>query len=127
MSGILLQPAFAHAADGLRACGGSEVVSQGAQGSSFCQLKDVFVLIAKVTNYLIGAAGLFAIVWVVVAGFRLVAAAGNEAMIKQGKKGLTNAVIGFILVMISYLVVNTLFTAIGSRYGITYTQTLFGR
>lgn len=128
MSGILLQPAFAHAAGGLQVCGGSEDPSsvQKFQSTS-CQLEDIFKLIANITNYLMATAGLFAVVWVVIAGFRLVAAAGNEAMIKQGKKGLTNAVLGFVLVMISYIIVNTLFTAIGSRYGITYTQTLFRR
>lgn len=125
MSGILLQPAFIHADSGLRVCGGSEIVSEGANGDSFCKLKDIYILIAKVTNYLIATAGLFAVVWVVVAGFRLVVAAGNEAMIKQGKRGLTNAIIGFVLVMIAYLVVNTLFTSIGSQYGITLTQSLF--
>lgn len=127
LSGVLLQPVYVHAADsGLRVCGGSEVVDKGVRDSSFCQLQDLFKLIAKVTNYLIGAAGIVAVGFIVVSGIRMVTSIGNDAQIKKARKGLTGAVVGFVLVMIAYLIVNTVFTLIYSRFGIDYSVKLFG-
>src|SRR5689334_15026423 len=119
LSGVFLQPVYVNGADGLRVCGGSENISAGATDSSFCQLQDIFKLIAKITNYLIGAAGLFAIVMIVVSGVRLITSIGNDSEVKKGKKGLTNAIIGFVLVLIAYLVINTIFVAIVSQKGYT--------
>jgi hypothetical protein len=95
---VLTLPFFANAA-GLVPCGGT--------GENPCTVRDAFYLIARVTNWLISLAGLYAVFQIVSAGFWMVTTMGNEESITKWRKGLSNAVIGFVLVMMAYVFVNT--------------------
>lgn len=91
-------------ARGLVPCGG-----YNADGSleKPCTVLDVFVLIARVTNWLIAAAGLFAVYEMVNNGFWLVISMGNEEDITRRKNGLTSAVVGLVLVLMAFMLINT--------------------
>lgn len=81
---------------------------QNVQANS-CHLSDLFKLIARITNILVGLAGIYAVVRIIIAGFTLVISGGNQELISAGKEGLTHAIIGFLLVMLAYLIVNFIF------------------
>ena len=91
-------------ARGLVPCGG---YLDNGQPEPRCSLVDIFVLAARMTNYLIGLAGIYAVYLIIFAGFSLVTAMGNEESIKQKKDALSNALVGFILAMMAFLFVNT--------------------
>jgi hypothetical protein len=90
---------FFVSARGLVPCGGI--------GENPCNVKDIFSLIAKVTNWLIFVAGIYAVAQIILNGFYMVVSMGNEEAISKRKSGLTDAVIGFILVMVAYILINT--------------------
>lgn len=71
--------------------------------SSVNDLGDYLVLIYKYVVYL---AGIFAVIMIVVAGFRWVAAGGNEGQISGAKEQIKNSIIGLVLVSGSYLMLN---------------------
>jgi hypothetical protein len=85
---------------------------------SMCELKDLFTGTAKVINYLIGFIGIFTIFRIVVSGFQMIISAGNEGMLKSAKSGLQNAIIGLLLVMLSYVIVNTIFELFDVQLGV---------
>lgn len=91
-------PFFA-SARGLVPCGGI--------GENPCNVQDIFSLIARVTNWLIFVAGIYAVAQIILNGFYLVVSMGNEEAITKRKSGLTSAVIGFVLVMLAYVIINT--------------------
>ena len=72
-----------------------------------CKLLDLFTLVATVTNWLIGLAGVFAVYEFINHGFWVVISMGNEEAIKKHRDGLTEAVLGFILVLLAFVLVNT--------------------
>lgn len=96
--GLLLLPFFSNAA-GLVPCGGDN--------EQACRLEDVFVLIARVTNWLLSLAGIYAVYKIISAGFYLAIAQGDEEAITQNKKTVTNAVVGFVLTLMAFLFMNT--------------------
>ncbi len=98
ISALLLLPALA-AARGLVPCGN--------EGESPCTIVDIFTLIARVTNWLLMIAGIYAVYKVIGAGFFLVITMGNEEKIAQQKKALSNAVVGFVFAMMAFMFVNT--------------------
>src|SRR5436305_260538 len=105
---VLLAGSFAPvvvSARGLVPCGGYSD-NQGTHEKP-CNVQDVFALFARVTNFLIAFAGVYAVYQIVNAGFWLIVSAGNEEAVSTQKKALTNAVIGFVLVMVAYLLINT--------------------
>lgn len=90
---------FAANAAGLVPCGGPT--------ESPCTIKDVFVIAARVTNTLIGLAGIYAVFQIVSAGFWLVASLGNEEAITKRRKSIVQAVVGFALALMAFIFVNT--------------------
>jgi len=92
-------PHFSHAA-GLVPCG-------GPNGENPCTFQDVFIMVAKVTNWLISMAGLVAVYNIVSAGFWMIVDMGNEEALTGRKKALSNAIIGLVIVMMAFMFINT--------------------
>lgn len=55
-----------------------------------------------------GVAGILAVVMMMWGGFHYITSAGNPQKMKQGKEIINNAIIGLILLLISYLLLNTI-------------------
>ena len=92
--------------------------SQDAVQANTCHISDIFKLIARVTNYLIAFAGVYAIFFIVISAVKLVTAAGNEEQISSGKKGLQNALIGLLVVLVAFAIVNSIFSIFGAQLGL---------
>ena len=95
---FLFVPQFS-SARGIVPCGGS--------GEKPCTVQDIFILIARAINYLIGVAGIYAVFQIVNAGFWLMVSSGDEEKIKKWRQGLSNAVVGFVVVLLAFVFINT--------------------
>ncbi len=82
------------------------LVQCGGPGEAVCKVSDLFIIIARLTTWLIRLAGVYAIYKIVGAGFNLVTALGEEEKITKAKEGISNAVVGFVLVMMAYMFVS---------------------
>jgi hypothetical protein len=76
--------------------------------SDACTVEDIFKFMGRLAAILIALAGVVAVFFIVKSGLQMVLAAGDVGAITKARKGLTNAVIGFVLVMIAFLTVNTI-------------------
>ncbi len=94
-------------AHGLVPCGGIN--------ENPCTVTDIFVLIARATNWLIAVAGLYAVYQIINQGFYLIISVGNEEAITARKNALTNVVIGFVLILFAYMFVNTVVNVLLTR------------
>lgn len=83
------------------------LVPCGGYGESPCNIYHIFYIIALVTNWLVVVAGLFATYQIVNAGFWMITTMGSEEKITTNKKMMTNAIVGMVMVMMAYLMVNT--------------------
>ena len=95
---------------GLVPCGGYATAS-----TKPCTFIDIFTLIAKVTNWLIAVAGLYAVYKIVQNGFWLILSVGNEESLTQHKSGIQSAIIGFILVLFAFMLINTVVNVLLTR------------
>ncbi len=96
---VFLMPFFADAR-GLVPCGGVD--------EKPCTVKDVFVLVARVTNKLIAIAGIYAVYVIIGAGWWMINTMGDEERLTGYKKQLTQAIVGFVLVLMAYMLMNTI-------------------
>ncbi len=71
-----------------------------------CTLEDIFKAFARVTNFMLGFAGAFVVYKLISGAFGLVTSHGNEQAISEAKKKLMNAFWGFLLVLVSYLLIS---------------------
>ncbi len=63
-------------------------------------------LITNVLKILLGLAGMLAVALIVVGGFQYISSAGNAEQAEKGKNTLVNAVIGLVIVMVSWLIIS---------------------
>lgn len=60
---------------------------------------------SKVISYLLGLAGIIAVIFVIIGGYYYMTARGNDAQAVSGRKTLVNALIGLAIVVLSFLIV----------------------
>jgi len=63
------------------------------------------VLEQAIQNVLLPIVGLIAVLFIIIGGFRYITSAGNEEQAEGAKKTLTNAIIGLVIVILSYVIV----------------------
>lgn len=72
-------------------------------------------IILTIINFFLGFLGLLAVIMVIYGGFLYVSSAGNEENVNKAKKILLYAVLGIVVIIISFALVNTLLTAGGQE------------
>lgn len=68
-------------------------------------------LVRTILNYFLGFLGIITLAIIIYGGFMYVTAGVNEAGADTGKKILTYAAIGIIVILLSFVIVNTLLQA----------------
>ncbi len=81
--------------------------------------KDINAIIAAAVPILIGIAGLVFFMMLILGGFRYLTAGGDEKAAQEARKSLTNAFIGLIVIVASFLITQLLFAVFGLNNLIT--------
>ncbi len=84
-----------------------DTVAMG-QGGIDCSLTDLLDLIFNMINYLLGAAGTIALLFLVWGGLKMLLSGGNPEQVKEAKSTITNAIIGFVIILAAYIIINLL-------------------
>jgi hypothetical protein len=71
-----------------------------------CTIGRLFQMVFNIINLLLSWAWLVATIMIVWAGWGMVNAGGNEEAVSEAKTTLTNAIIGFFLVLASFVLLN---------------------
>ncbi len=99
----VLLPGLALAA-GLVPCGGP---TEGP-----CTIESAFVMLARIIGMLHAFAGMVAVFFIVWRAQEMMTSAGNTEAYGAAKKGLTNAVVGMVITLTSFLLVNQIIKVI---------------
>jgi len=109
--GLLLSSSFASAQGLVPAnCQRGATTAGGAN----CNLNDLKDLMINMINYLIRGAGFVTLLFMVWGGIKMLFSGGNPEQVKSGKSTLYNAIIGFVIVLAVYLIINLTLSAIGA-------------
>ena len=73
-----------------------------------CTTDSVVALVANLISFLISMLGVIAVIVLVVVGFRMVVSRGNESEWTRAKEMFGNVVIGIILILAAWLIVDTI-------------------
>ena len=71
-------------------------------------------IISKILPYVFGAAALALLVYLIMGGFQIMTSRGDPNNMKAGQSKITNAIIGFVIVIIAF----GIFALIGQLFGI---------
>lgn len=94
------------ASQGLKKADNGLCLPEAPIHGGFADSASVGDFIIKVITILLVLSGVIAVLFVVIGGFQYVTSGGNEESAKKGKKTLTNAVIGIVVVVLAYAIIN---------------------
>ncbi len=72
-------------------------------------------LILRVIQILLAIAGLVAVIFLIVGGFRYIIAGGNEETAETAKKTIINAIIGIVIIILAFVIVRVISNALISQ------------
>ncbi|MFA5948446.1 MAG: hypothetical protein WC806_05800 [Candidatus Gracilibacteria bacterium] len=105
LSIVSFLPAIANA--GLLSAGDNPaVIAEGTGGETSLRQ-----LVLKMVNYFLTFLGIIAVLMIIYAGVTYVTAAGNDDAIGNAKKIITYSLVGLIVILLSFAVVNTILGA----------------
>jgi len=103
---LSLTPVFTNAA----------IVPCGNPGQAQCTITDFFVMLNNIYNFIVwNIAAPLAILGLTIGGIFMMISAGNPQLLGTGKNILKMAIIGLVLVFCSWIIVNTILTALGYK------------
>ena len=71
--------------------------------------------IFKIINIALAVAGLIAVLFLIIGGFRYITSAGNEETAEQAKKIITNSIIGIVVIILSFVIVRVIANALANN------------
>lgn len=75
-------------------------------------------LLVTTIDILLILAGMIAVLFVIIGGFQYLTSAGNEEQAEKGKKSLINAIIGIVVVILSYTIIQVIVNTVsGGSFG----------
>jgi len=74
-------------------------------------------LIGNIISLLLFVAGAIAVVFVIIGGFLYMTSAGNAEQAEKGQQTLTNAIIGIVIVILSYVIINVVVNFVSGGVG----------
>jgi hypothetical protein len=80
-------------------------VGIGADGS-LAKSGNVYDLASRIIKVMLTFAGIIAVIFVIIGGYQYITSAGNEEQAGKGRKTITYALIGLIVILLSFLIVS---------------------
>ena len=118
----LMVPFFASAQNavqsGLQGSGLMSMFGFGNGGLSSSQ--SLGELIGNAIKLFLTFSGAVAIVFVIIGGFFYITAQGNEEQAEKGKTTLINAIIGVVIIIMAYVIINVITNLVSSPSGNGY-------
>jgi len=107
---------IAHAA--IVECGGIDETTGQAQPP--CDTAEFYKLLSSLFKYFIFISGTIVVLAIAVGGFFMLISGGSEEKVEYGKRTIRAAIIGFIIVLTAWIMVNTIITTFTNCSGAWY-------
>ena len=91
---------------------GFVLVPCGQRGKAPCKFSDLIFLIVNIVNYLLAASAIVAMYYILLSSFNMAISLGNPEKIMAAKTGLEKAIVGFAIILLSFVFINLLVTGI---------------
>lgn len=99
-----------------------EKCAEGTAGSgckNYCgnyEANDIFLLLKKISNIILGVVGALALLAFVAGGFMFLFSGGSQTWVARGKETIKGAVIGLIVVFLSYMMIRFTYDLLAPEY-----------
>lgn len=106
--GSFATPVFA----ALDNCTGTGCVGDGADATGINDDRDLTAIVSNIINVILYVIGILAVAFIIYGGVKYAMSAGDSAKVKSAKDTIMYAVIGLIVAILAYAIVNFVITAL---------------
>jgi len=82
-------------------------------GAPISKWENIGQIVSRLLVYIFPLAGIATFIYLLIGGFSYLTAAGNEEAVKKAQGQITNALIGFLIIFLSYWIVHLLELILG--------------
>ncbi|MBX4186747.1 MAG: hypothetical protein KW802_00590 [Candidatus Doudnabacteria bacterium] len=93
----------------------AQFTTPSAGGTGLPNDTSISQFILKIINIALAVAGLIAVLFLIIGGFRYITSAGNEETAESAKKIIINAIIGVVVIILSFVIVRVISNALISN------------
>lgn len=95
----------------------AQIVQCGGLNQPDCGKEQLFVLFNTLVEFGLSIVVFLVAIAIVFGGFLILTSAGNPEKVSRGRKAITSAIVGAVIVFSAWLIVNTLITIFTDCYG----------
>lgn len=77
---------------------------------------NILDIVAGLINTALYIAGILAFIYLIYAGFQYITSGGDSTQAEKAKKNIAHVIIGIIIIALSYLIIQFVFSALGGKY-----------
>lgn len=74
-------------------------------------------LIYRIVSLLLLVSGALAVAFIIIGGYQYITSGGNEELAEKGKKTLINSIIGVVVIVLAYVIINVVVNTIAGSGG----------
>ncbi len=71
-------------------------------------------LATQIINIMLLFAGIVAVFFIIIGGYRYLTAGGNSEQAESGRTSVVNAIIGVVIIILSYVIINVIVNLVGN-------------
>jgi hypothetical protein len=115
---LFLIPSYSYAFMGcditIVPCGTDENDDGEISGGEMCQFSDIFILVNNILVYVMTClAPIVSAIMLIFGGFYYMIAGVNPGKLEEGKKIITAAIVGLVIIFVAWILLNTFLTSMG--------------
>jgi len=118
LASMLLAVAPAHAVSGINQLKNNLGIIGTETGLGTSGDANLMQKIAGIVNIALGFVALIGVIIIIYAGFKWMTASGNDDQVKEARDNIRNAVIGIIIIMLAFVIVNFTVTKLSDTVGV---------
>lgn len=82
--------------------------TKNAVGNQISTSTNIVEIVFTVINWVLIVTGAFAVLMLIIGGFRYITSAGNEGQVEAAKETMTAAIIGLVIVLLAFVIAATI-------------------
>lgn len=84
--------------------------TQGKVQGQIATTNNIVDIVFTVINWVLIVTGAFAVLMLIIGGFRYITSAGNEGQVEAAKETMTYAIMGLVIVLLAFVIASTINT-----------------
>lgn len=115
MTPFLVQAAAVDCGTGFKLVNGLCLPESQVTGNGIASTTKLSEVVPNVITILLSVSGVIAVLFIIIGGFQYMTSSGNPEAAKKGRQTLTYAIVGLVIIVLSYIIVSVVLNTLTTK------------